>query len=84
MKGNRIQTTKGNAEQTAELLREKIRNGEISNEGKIPSIRKLTDLPGFGDRNAIWRTLGNGTTGPSGSACSYVTPIRTFALTTGL
>jgi DNA-binding LacI/PurR family transcriptional regulator len=57
MTDNRVQTTKGNAEQTAELLREKIRNGEISNEGKIPSIRKLADLPGFGDRNAIWRAL---------------------------
>jgi hypothetical protein len=31
-----------------------------------------------------YRALGNGTTGPSGSACSYVAPIRTFALTTGL
>jgi len=31
-----------------------------------------------------YRALGNGTTGPEGSACSYVAPIRTFALTTGL
>ena len=52
-----IQPPKGNAERTAELLREKIRIGELSNEGKIPSIRKLADLPGFGDRNAIWRAL---------------------------
>jgi DNA-binding LacI/PurR family transcriptional regulator len=57
MRDESIQTTKGNAERTAELLREKIRSGELSNEGKIPSIRKLADLPGFGDRNAIWRAL---------------------------
>jgi hypothetical protein len=31
-----------------------------------------------------YRALGNGTTGPGGSACSYVAPIRTFALTKGL
>ena len=31
-----------------------------------------------------YRALGDGTTGPDGSACSYVAPIRTFALTTGL
>ena len=57
MKDKSIQTTKGTAERTAELLREKIRSGELSNDGKIPSIRKLADLPGFGDRNAIWRAL---------------------------
>ena len=57
MRDKSTQTTKGNAERTAELLREKIRSGELSNEGKIPSIRKLADLPGFGDRNAIWRAL---------------------------
>ncbi|MFT5825495.1 MAG: hypothetical protein ACI8ZW_000990 [Yoonia sp.] len=33
-----IQTTKGQAERTAELLREKICSGEPSNEGKIPSF----------------------------------------------
>lgn len=32
----------------------------------------------------VYRALGDGTTGPSGSACSYVAPIRTFALTSGL
>jgi DNA-binding LacI/PurR family transcriptional regulator len=57
MKDKVIKTTKGKAERTAELLREKIRNGELSNEGKIPSIRKLSALPEYGDRNAIWRAL---------------------------
>jgi hypothetical protein len=37
MSDKRIQTTKGQAERTAELLREKIRSGELSNVGKIPS-----------------------------------------------
>ena len=31
-----------------------------------------------------YRALGDGTTGPTGSACSYVAPLRTFALTNGL
>lgn len=31
-----------------------------------------------------YRALGDGTTGPSGSSTSYVAPIRTFALETGL
>ena len=43
MRDESIQTTKGNAERTAELLREKIRSGELSNDGKIPSIRKLAE-----------------------------------------
>ncbi|MEI8207432.1 MAG: hypothetical protein WCG03_11195 [Kiritimatiellales bacterium] len=29
----------------------------------------------------VYRALGNGTTGPEGSACSYVAPLRTFSLT---
>ena len=32
----------------------------------------------------VYRALGNGSTGESGSACSYVAPLRTFALTGGL
>lgn len=32
----------------------------------------------------VYRALGNGTTGPEGSACSYVAPLRTFALTKNL
>lgn len=32
----------------------------------------------------VYRARGDGTTGPSGSACSYVAPLRTFALTKGL
>jgi hypothetical protein len=32
----------------------------------------------------VYRALGDGTTGESGSACSYVAPLRTFALTPGL
>ncbi len=32
----------------------------------------------------VYRALGDGTTGPEGSACSYVAPLRTFALTDGL
>ncbi len=31
-----------------------------------------------------YRALGDGTTGDKGSACSYVAPLRTFALTKGL
>ena len=31
-----------------------------------------------------YRARGDGTTGPGGSACSYVAPLRTFALTAGL
>ena len=31
-----------------------------------------------------YRARGDGTTGPSGSVCSYVAPLRTFALTKGL
>ncbi len=31
-----------------------------------------------------YRALGDGTTGPGGSACSYVAPIRTFALKKGM
>ena len=34
-RGDTIQTTKGNAERTAELLREKIRSGELSNENGL-------------------------------------------------
>ena len=32
----------------------------------------------------VYRALGDGTTGESGSACSYVAPLRTFSLTAGL
>jgi hypothetical protein len=32
----------------------------------------------------VYRALGDGTTGEEGSACSYVAPLRTFALTKGL
>ena len=32
----------------------------------------------------VYRALGDGTTGPNGSACSYVAPLRTFSLTAGL
>ncbi|MDD7983913.1 hypothetical protein PQO01_02985 [Lentisphaera marina] len=32
----------------------------------------------------VYRALGNGTTGPDGSACSYVAPLRTFTLKKGL
>ncbi|VGO11480.1 hypothetical protein PDESU_00024 [Pontiella desulfatans] len=32
----------------------------------------------------VYRALGDGTTGEKGSACSYVAPLRTFALTKGL
>ncbi len=39
--------------------------------------------PGTTDFTA-YRALGDGTTGPGGSACSYVAPLRTFALTKGL
>lgn len=31
-----------------------------------------------------YRALGDGVTGPAGSACAYVAPLRTFALTPGL
>ncbi|EDM26944.1 hypothetical protein LNTAR_06864 [Lentisphaera araneosa HTCC2155] len=31
-----------------------------------------------------YKALGNGTTGPKGSACSYVSPLRTYSLTPGL
>ena len=31
-----------------------------------------------------YKARGNGSTGPKGSSCSYVSPLRTFALTTGL
>jgi hypothetical protein len=31
----------------------------------------------------VYRALGDGATGPNGSACSYVAPLRTFALTKG-
>lgn len=31
-----------------------------------------------------YRALGDGKTGPTGSSCSYVAPLRTFALTKGL
>lgn len=31
-----------------------------------------------------YRALGNGETGPDGSACSYVAPVRQFALTQNL
>jgi DNA-binding LacI/PurR family transcriptional regulator len=56
MSDKRIRTTKGQAERTAELLREKIRSGELSNVGKIPSVRKLVELLDC-NRNAIWRAL---------------------------
>jgi hypothetical protein len=39
--------------------------------------------PGTTDFTA-YRALGDGTTGPKGSACSYVAPLRTFALTNRL
>lgn len=39
--------------------------------------------PGTPDFTA-YRALGDGTTGPGGSACSYVAPIRTFALKKGM
>lgn len=32
----------------------------------------------------VYRALGDGTTGETGSACSYVAPLRTFALTKGM
>lgn len=36
------------------------------------------------DKAVTYRHRGNGSTGPNGSACSYVAPIRQFALTKGL
>jgi hypothetical protein len=32
----------------------------------------------------VYRALGDGSTGPHGSACSYLAPLRTFSLTKGL
>jgi hypothetical protein len=36
------------------------------------------------DKAVTYRHRGNGSTGPEGSACSYVAPIRQFQLTKGL
>lgn len=41
------------------------------------------DTPGTTEFTC-YRHKGNGQTGPDGSACSYISPLRTFALTNGL
>ena len=51
-----IKTAKSQIESACETLRAKIQTGELSNDGKIPSIRKLVDLMDC-NRNAIWRAL---------------------------
>ncbi len=51
-----IKTTQTQTEAVCEILRKKIQSGELSNDGKIPAVRKLEDLVGY-PRNTVWRAL---------------------------
>lgn len=56
MNDKTIEAAKSQIESACETLRAKIQTGELSNNGKIPSVRKLVDLMDC-NRNAIWRAL---------------------------
>ena len=56
MNDKKIETAKNQTESACDTLRDKIQTGELSNDGKIPSVRKLVDLLNC-NRNAIWRAL---------------------------
>ena len=56
MNSKSIETTKTQVECICELLRGKIQSGDISSDGKLPSMRKLADTLGY-PLNAIWRAL---------------------------
>ena len=51
-----IKTTQTQTDSVCEILRKKIRSGEISNDGKIPAVRKLVEMVGY-PRNTVWRAL---------------------------
>jgi DNA-binding LacI/PurR family transcriptional regulator len=51
-----IKTTQSQTESICEILRKKIQSGELSNDGKIPAVRKLVELFGY-PRNTVWRAL---------------------------
>lgn len=51
-----IKTTKKQIEQACEMLRNQIKSGAVSTDGKIPAVRKLAEQAGF-ERNTIWRAL---------------------------
>jgi DNA-binding LacI/PurR family transcriptional regulator len=56
MNDKTIEPAKSQIESACETLRVKIQTGELSNDGKIPSVRKLVDHLNC-NRNAIWRAL---------------------------
>jgi len=51
-----IKTTQTQADAICEILRKKIKSGELSNDGKIPAVRKLVEMVGY-PRNTVWRAL---------------------------
>jgi hypothetical protein len=51
-----IITTQTQTEALCDILRKKIRSGELSNDGKIPAVRKLVEMVGY-PRNTVWRAL---------------------------
>jgi DNA-binding LacI/PurR family transcriptional regulator len=51
-----IKTTQTQTDAVCEILRKKIQSGELSNDGKIPAVRKLVEMVGY-PRNTVWRAL---------------------------
>jgi len=56
MSDTSIKTTRTQIDAVCDILRKKIKSGELSNDGKIPAVRKLVDLTGY-PRNTVWRAL---------------------------
>jgi DNA-binding LacI/PurR family transcriptional regulator len=56
MSDKTITAAQSQVEFACEILRTKIKAGELSSNGKIPSVRKLVDRLNC-NRNAIWRAL---------------------------
>ncbi len=51
-----IKTTQTQTDAVCDILRKKIQSGKLSNDGKIPAVRKLEELVGY-PRNTVWRAL---------------------------
>ena len=51
-----IITTQTQTEALCDILRKKIQSGELSNDGKIPAVRKLVEMVGY-PRNTVGRAL---------------------------